>query len=140
MAIKFCNDGSAYRLGSRRELRAWISAAIGEEGFGAGDITYIFCSPDAHLEMNRQYLGHDYHTDVITFDYSDLKGEKIVAGDIFIDPGTVRENAARYGATARGEMLRVLIHGVLHLCGYKDATPAEARRMRAREEYYLAKL
>ncbi len=138
MALRFYNEYSSYRLGEKRRVRSWILAAIEEEGFEAGNITYVFCSPEHHIGINRQYLGHDYNTDVITFDYSDMD-DKAVAGDIFIDPVTVASNAAQYGATAREEMLRVLIHGVLHLCGYKDKTAAEAKRMRAKEDYYLAK-
>lgn len=137
MAVKFYNDGTTYRLADKRRIAAWIKACIAHEKLQAGDITYIFCSREKHLEINRTYLGHDYATDVITFDYSDLPAG-IVSGDIFIDPQTVAENAAQYGATAAQEMRRVLVHGVLHLCGYGDKTPSEQKTMRAKEDGCLA--
>ncbi len=103
-----------------------------------GPVNYIFCSPERHLEINRQFLGHDYRTDVITFDYSDLEGRKTVSGDIFIDPGTVADNAAGLGVAPVVEMRRVLVHGVLHLCGYGDKTLKQQVQMRAKEDFYLA--
>ena len=179
MAIRFYNEDCNYVLKGKRLISTWIRAAIEEEGFATGDISYIFCSPERHIEINRKYLGHDYYTDVITFDYSGAgqdsenvnptqcmvdrpengavetepetknpsTGSKhskdhprlSISGDIFIDPATVASNAAEYGATPREEMLRVLIHGVLHLCGYKDKSETEARIMRKKENYYLAK-
>ncbi len=139
MAISFHNQDCSFRLAEKRRISAWIRSVITEEGFKAGDISYVFCSPERHIEINRQYLNHDYNTDVITFDYSDLGGSGVVSGDIFIDPETVALNAAEYGATAREEMLRVVVHGVLHLCGYKDKSDSEAEQMRAKENYYLAK-
>ena len=102
-----------------------------------GDVSYIFCSAERLLEMNRQFLGHDYYTDVITFDYSDLRGSRTVAGDIFIDVETVADNARLYGADRLTEMRRVVVHGVLHLCGQKDKTPRANRQMHAKEDKYL---
>lgn len=136
MAIKFYNDGSAFRLPRKRDTARWIADSIRSEGFEPGDISYIFCSQEKHLAMNIEYLGHDYQTDVITFDYSDPEAG-IVSGDIFIDPVTVACNAKQFGATREEEMRRVLVHGVLHLCGYKDATPAQQKKMRAKEDLYL---
>jgi len=89
------------------------------------------------LEMNRQYLGHDYFTDVITFDYSDRRGTRIVSGDIFIDVETVRDNARLYGARPLEEMRRVVVHGVLHLCGQGDKTPRTNAQMHRKEDRYL---
>lgn len=111
---------------------------IRAEGYRPGDVSFIFCSQDKHLEINRTYLGHDYQTDVITFDYSDLPAG-MVAGDIFIDPVMVRENARLYGVAAIDEMRRVVIHGVLHLCGYGDKTRAQQKTMRAKEDEWLAR-
>jgi rRNA maturation RNase YbeY len=166
-------------------------------GLRLGAVNFIFCSPERHLEINRQFLGHDYQTDVITFDYSEVasrerEGRKSTArdrevqgrearggasrgssarereaqdgasrdragehreavripdkrsalrisGDIFIDPETVALNAADHLAAPEVEMRRVMVHGVLHLCGYGDKTPKEQRQMRAKEDYYLAK-
>ncbi len=138
MAIRFFNDGSSYRLPGKRATAAWIAEYVCAEGYAPSDISFIFCSQEKHLEINRTYLGHDYQTDVITFDYSNLKAGT-VSGDIFIDPVTVGENARLYGATAIDEMHRVLIHGVLHLCGYGDKTNAEQKIMRAKEDECLAR-
>ncbi len=135
--IGFHNDGSPYRLRGKRAVGRWIAACIEKEGYCSGEISYIFYGPERHLEINRQYLGHDYPTDVITFDYTDPE-TKTVSGDIFIDPATVRGNARRFGQTARREMLRVMVHGVLHLCGYKDKTAGQQAVMRAKEEECLA--
>lgn len=137
MAITFHNDGSGFRLAQKRKVSAWATECIRREGLRAGDIAYVFCSPERHLEINRTYLGHDYHTDVITFDYSDFEAGT-VSGDIFIDPQTVADNAEQYDATADQEMMRVLIHGVLHLCGYGDKTAEEQQAMRAKEDECLA--
>lgn len=87
--------------------------------------------------MNRQFLGHDYYTDVITFDYSDRKGARIVSGDIFIDVETVADNAREYGAAKVTEMRRVVVHGLLHLCGQKDKTPRANAQMHRKEDRYL---
>lgn len=136
MVITFHNDGSSYRLRGKRRVAAWVARCIRDEGFEPGEISFVFCSPQQHLEINRRYLGHDYNTDVITFDYSDLQAG-MVSGEIFVDPATVRSNAAAYGQTAGVEMLRVLIHGVLHLCGYGDSTDSEREIMRAKEDSCL---
>ena len=89
--------------------------------------------------MNIDFIGHDYFTDVITFDYSDRKGSGVVAGDIFIDVETVTDNARIYGATTLHEMRRVVVHGVLHLCGQKDKSPRSEKQMHCKEDKYLAK-
>lgn len=138
MAVKFFNDDSEYRLPRKRVIGLWIAGCVQKEGFRAGDISFVFCSREKHLEMNRTYLGHDYPTDVITFDYSDLR-EGVVSGDVFIDPATVAENAARFGTSPREEMLRVLSHGMLHLCGYRDKTEAEQKVMWAKENECLGR-
>lgn len=132
MPVTFHQAESRFRLRGKRRIAAWVEHCIAAEGLAAGDISFIFCSPEYHLEVNRRYLGHDYRTDVITFDYRD-HGSKTLSGDIFIDPGTVTANARLYHSTAREEMLRVIIHGILHLCGYGDKTPAEQKIMRGKE-------
>ena len=136
MSIRFFNDGTTYRFPRKRAAAAWIAELIRMEGFRHGDISYIFCSPGRHLEINRTWLGHDYPTDVITFDYSDLDAG-MVSGDIFIDPATVAENAVRYGVTREHEMLRVIAHGALHLCGYNDKTAKQQETIRAKEDKAL---
>ncbi len=134
MPITFHNDGTAYRLLHKTIVRGWIERVIKDEGFEAGDIAFVFCSPAKHLDINRTYLGHDYPTDVITFDYTE---PPVVGGDIFIDPRTVADNARLFGVTSRDEMLRVLVHGVLHLCGHNDKTVAQQQAMRSLEDKYL---
>ena len=140
MAVHFYNEGTDYMPTGRVKLNQWVRQTIHNEGFRVGEIGYIFCSSDYHIDINRQYLGHDYHTDVITFDYSDLEGRKVVSGDIFIDPETVADNADLLGTNPEEEQLRVIIHGILHLCGYKDKSDSEAAQMRAKEDFYLARL
>lgn len=135
--IRFYNDGCAYHLPNKRKIAAWIARCIHMHGYEAGELSFIFCSGAKHLEVNRTYLGHDYRTDVITFDYSDL-AQGIVSGDIFIDPQTVRDNAGIYGVPALTEMHRVIIHGVLHLCGFGDKTKSEQSVMRREEDRCLA--
>ncbi len=137
-AIRFYNDDCGYRLAERRKVREWLVAAAEEEGYGITEISYIFCSAQRLLEMNRRFLGHDYYTDVITFDYGDRKAG-YVSGDIFIDVETVADNAAQYGATRREEMLRVIVHGLLHLCGQGDKTPRTNAQMHRKEDKYLQK-
>ncbi len=133
----FYTQGCDYKPAAKRKLSAWVRDTAACEGYAVGDISFVFCSPEYHLEVNRAYLGHDYNTDVITFDYSDLQNERVISGDILIDPSTVRSQAPRWGATESEEMLRVMIHGVLHLCGYGDKSPEEEAVMRGRENHYL---
>ncbi|MBR6814214.1 MAG: rRNA maturation RNase YbeY [Alistipes sp.] len=137
--VRYYNDQTTYRLRDKRKVAAWLKEVAREEGYALGDVTYIFCSSEVHRKMNIDFIGHDYFTDVITFDYSDLKGEGVVSGDIFIDVDTVKDNARIYGATPRREMLRVVVHGLLHLCGQKDKTPRAEKQMHRKEDYYLAK-
>ncbi|MBQ8471565.1 MAG: rRNA maturation RNase YbeY [Alistipes sp.] len=137
MAVHYHTDDCRYRLPEKRRTSAWLREVAAEEGYRLGEVNYIFCSARRLLEMNREVLGHDYFTDIITFDYSDLKGEGIIHGDIYIDVETVRDNARIYGATALEEMRRVVVHGVLHLCGQKDKTPRANRQMHRKEDKYL---
>ena len=120
-----------------RATAAWLRRVAEQEGYTLAEVDYIFCSAERLLEMNRQYLGHDYFTDVITFDYSDRRGTRTVAGDIFIDVETVADNARIYGATTLQEMRRVVVHGLLHLCGQRDKTPRTERQMHRKEDKYL---
>ncbi len=136
--VRYYNDSTTYRLREKRKVAAWLKRVAEEEGYTLGDVTYIFCSSEVHRKMNIDFIGHDYFTDIITFDYSDLKGEGVVSGDIFIDVETVADNARIYGTTARQEMLRVVVHGVLHLCGQKDKTPRAEKQMHRKEDKYLA--
>lgn len=137
MAVHYHTDDCSYRLPQKRLTTAWLRQVAAEEGYTLTEVNYIFCSAARLLEMNRQYLGHDYYTDIITFDYSDRKGAKEIAGDIFIDVETVADNARLYGATRLAEMRRVVVHGVLHLCGQGDKTPRTNRQMHRKEDKYL---
>lgn len=138
MPVHYHTEDCSYRLPQKRLTSGWLRAVAEEEGYALGEVNYIFCSARKLLAMNRQYLGHDYFTDVITFDYSDRRGERIVAGDVFIDVETVADNARRYGATRLQEMRRVVVHGLLHLCGQGDKTPRTNARMHRKEDKYLA--
>jgi rRNA maturation RNase YbeY len=136
MSVKYYNDETDFRLPAKSRKAQWIRRAIEGEGFRSGAVNFIFCGPERHLEMNRTYLGHDWPTDVITFDYT---SDGVVSGDIFIDPVTVEANAAALCVAPEVEMRRVMVHGVLHLCGWGDKTPREQRQMRAKEDFYLRK-
>jgi rRNA maturation RNase YbeY len=138
MAIRYFNDSCSYRLPEKRRTREWLIEVAREEGYKVGEINYIFCSAERHLQINRDFLGHDYYTDIITFDESDLRGEGVINGEIYIDVETVADNAAQFGATRLEEMRRVVVHGVLHLCGQKDKTPRAEREMHRKEDKYLA--
>lgn len=135
--IRYYTDDCSYRLPQKRRTAAWLRAVAESEGYRLGDVAYIFCSARRLLEMNRQFLGHDYFTDVITFDYSDRKTTRVVSGDVFIDVETVADNARQYGATRLQEMRRVVVHGLLHLCGQRDKTPRTNRQMHRKEDEYL---
>lgn len=119
-----------------RKTGRWIRAVAAEYGFVVGNINYIFCSDVRELEVNREFLGHDYYTDVITFDYSTAS---TLNGDIFISLDTVRSNAEMVGVAYEQELLRIIIHGVLHLTGQGDKTPETKVEMTAKEEKALAK-
>lgn len=120
-----------------RKINRWIRAVAAEYGFAVGNINYIFCSDERELAVNREFLGHDYYTDVITFDYSTAQ---TLNGDIFISLDTVRSNAEMVGCRFEDELLRILIHGVLHLTGQGDKTPETKAQMTAKEEKALGKL
>ena len=137
MAVKYYTDDCSYRLPEKRRTAAWLKEVAAAEGYTLGDVNYIFCSAARLLEMNKAFLGHDYFTDIITFDYSDRKGSGVVSGDIFIDVETVADNARLYGATKIEEMRRVVVHGVLHLCGQKDKTSRANAQMHRKEDKYL---
>lgn len=144
MAVHYYTEQCDYILKGKGKTTAWIKQCVVNEGFRQGDVSYIFCNSQRHKQINIEYLGHDYYTDVITFDYGSERvscttGQTIrtVSGDIFIDFQTVALNAAEYGVSASQEMMRVIIHGILHLCGYKDKTPQEEKTMREKENFYL---
>ena len=115
-------------------ISRWIRAVAAEYGFGVGNLNYIFCSDERELEVNRSFLGHDYYTDVITFDYST---PSVISGDIFISLDTVRSNAEQVGAGFEDELRRIIIHGALHLTGQGDKTPETKVQMTDKENRAL---
>ena len=133
--IRFTSQDIEMPALDERRISRWIRAVAAEYGFGVGNINYIFCSDERELEVNRVFLGHDYYTDVITFDYST---PSMLNGDIFISLDTVRTNAGMVGVTFEEELRRILIHGVLHLTGQGDKTPETKAQMTAKEEKALA--
>lgn len=136
--IHFFNQECNYLPTNRLKLRRWIQEVVRREGYEAGEINYVFCSSEYHRQMNRNFLGHDYYTDVITFEDRDSRvGEGIVAGEVYIDVATVEDNADIYNALPVNEMRRVIVHGALHLCGHLDKSPTAARTMRRLENRYL---
>lgn len=135
--ITYNTDGVLMPKIRRRETTAWIRQVAAYYGRKVGEIGYMFVSDEKILEVNREYLGHDYYTDVITFDYDE---GNIVNGDIVISLDTVRTNAVQFGKPYEEELRRVIIHGVLHLCGINDKGPGEREVMEAAENHALSLL
>lgn len=131
MAITFHNQGVTFQLAKKNRHKDWIRRSIEVHRKSAGDLAFIFTSNELLLQMNREYLNHNYFTDVITFNYTDGKR---ISGDIFISVDQVRINAAQYGTHVAQELRRVMIHGVLHLLGFGDDSSGEKRNMRKLEE------
>ena len=123
-------------LSNRNKISFWLNNVIKEEGRQTGELVYVFCKDDYLLEKNIQFLNHNTLTDVITFDYS--KGE-IINGDILISTERVNENSKIYKVNYLTELHRVMVHGLLHLLGYKDKNEKNAKTMREKENYYLNK-
>ena len=133
--ISYDSEGIAMPKIKKRETTAWIKAVVASYKRRLGDIGYMFVDDEKILEVNREYLGHDYYTDVITFDYDE---PGIISGDIVISLDTVRTNAEKFGKTYDEELRRVIIHGILHLCGINDKGPGEREIMEAAENKALA--
>lgn len=119
----------------KRETTAWIRTVAKSYGRRVGEVGYMFVNDDKILEVNREYLGHDYYTDVITFDYDE---DDVVSGDVVISLDTVASNAHLFNKTYEEELYRVIIHGILHLCGINDKGPGEREQMEAAENKALA--
>jgi probable rRNA maturation factor len=118
----------------KRTISAWIKQVVNNNGFKVGDISYIFCSDEKILEVNKEYLQHDYYTDIITFDYTE---ENVINGDIFVSLDTVKSNAEQFSVSFEKELRRVLIHGILHLCGQADKSTSEKAEMTRKEDEAL---
>ncbi len=134
MPIRFFAEDIKSPKIPKRKITNWIKAIAKEYGKNIGEIGYIFCSDKKILEVNNEYLHHDYYTDIITFDYSE---DNIIAGDIFISVDTVKSNSEEYKTKYDDEMARIIIHGILHLCGLKDKEPKEEKQMREAENKAL---
>ena len=135
--FQWISDGVDMPALNLQEIEKWISRVAQDHGRILGPLTYIFCNDDKIIEVNRQFLNHDYYTDIITFDYS--RG-KLISGDMFISLDTVRSNSELVGQTYDAELRRVIIHGVLHLCGINDKGPGEREIMEAGEDKALQML
>lgn len=135
--INFNIETDGFKLKDLRKKKNWLKELAKEEGFKIIELNYIFLSDEQLLEMNVSYLNHDTYTDIITFDNSE-EDDKI-EGDIFISVERVAENALKFKVSTETELIRVLSHGLLHLCGYLDKKPADVKLMREKEEYYLGK-
>ena len=133
--ISFINENVKMPKLDRKALRVWITAvAATYQGRKAGNLNYIFCNDERILEVNREFLGHDYYTDIITFDYSE---PGVVSGDMYISLDTVLTNSDKFRTSYEKELLRVIIHGVLHLCGINDKGRGERAIMEAAENRAL---
>lgn len=136
--ISFFTEGVDYKVKSKQKLREWIAATIKAEGFKRiGELNFVLCSDAYLLEINKEYLNHDTYTDIVTFDSSEE--EDTIAGDIFISVERTAENAVKFGESEADELHRVIIHGVLHLCGYLDKKKEAKELMTAKENEYLGK-
>jgi rRNA maturation RNase YbeY len=136
MAIAYYTEGVKWPSSlKKRQISCWIRDVAARYGKHAGEIAYSLCTDEKILEINRQFLQHDYYTDIITFDYTE--GD-VLSGDLYISLETVRSNSAQFGTACSEELLRVMIHGILHLCGLNDSTEAEQTLMREAENRALA--
>lgn len=132
--ISFHNQTIAFTLKNKLKLKQWIKFISEKEKHAVGTINYVFCNDDELLEINLKHLNHNTLTDIITFDYRE---GNVIHSDIFISIERVKENAAKFKVTFEDELHRVLIHGILHLCGYKDKSKLDAELMRKKENWAL---
>lgn len=129
------NYESDFQLDNENLYEEWIESIIASEGFYLGEISYIFCDDEYLHNINVEYLDHDTLTDIISFDYTE---GKIISGDIFLSVERVRDNAKDFNVEFSTELLRVMCHGILHYCGYKDKTEEDSKLMRSKEEEKMA--
>ncbi len=135
MTIFFNKADKGTALGHRTMLKAFLEKQLYKEGVVVETLQYVFCSDEYLLGINKQYLNHDYYTDIISFDLSEKKKQLIA--DVYISVDRVKENAKTHGVPYVHELLRVIFHGALHFCGYKDKKPTEQKLMRAMEDKWL---
>ena len=130
-----CKDFQ-YRPANKSRIAEWLNKSVHHQKKFIGNISIVFCSDEYLLQINKQYLNHNYFTDIITFDYST---DRKVSGDLFVSVDRLRDNSKQLEITLQLEVRRVLVHGVLHLCGYNDKSTADKKLMTAKEDFYLAR-
>lgn len=135
MAIHLFEEDVTLKIKNKLGIKKWLKETIENEGYKLTELNYIFCSDEYLHQMNVSYLNHDTLTDIITFDNSEVEGK--IIGDIFISTDRVAENAKKFEVEFIDELNRVMVHGALHLVGYKDKKKEEQENMRAKENYYL---
>lgn len=136
MPVEF-NFPEKITLTDRTRLKSFIASVFKKEKKSLGNLSYVFCSDNYLLDINRGFLQHDYYTDIITFDLTEPGAKKIDA-EIYISVDTIRDNARRFNTTITRELHRVIFHGILHLCGYKDKSFKDQALMTQKEDYYLS--
>jgi len=135
MTISFNKADATATLKNRVALKSFIEKRVKKEGLSIESLNYVFCSDKYLLEINKQFLDHNYYTDIISFDLSEVPGQLI--GEVYISVDRVKDNAKTHGATFSEELLRVIFHGALHFCGYKDKKPSDVKKMRHMEDLWL---
>ena len=142
--IKFTHKDIDFKLTHQKDLKLWIANVISSHSLSVGDIVYLFTNDDEVLQVNKEFLGHDYYTDIITFDTSDYFDKKSInnkiSADIVISIDTVKANALEYNASFEEELYRVIIHGILHLIGFDDHSEEDISQMREQENLALNSL
>lgn len=136
MTISFNKADANATLANRVALKSFIEKKVKKEGYSIDSLTYVFCSDKYLLKINKDFLSHDYYTDIISFDLSEVPGQLI--GEVYISVDRVRDNAKTHGTSLKEELHRVIFHGALHFCGYKDKKPSEAKKMREMEDAWLS--
>jgi probable rRNA maturation factor len=135
MTISFNKADASATLSNRVALKSFIEKKVKKEGYTIDSLTYVFCSDKYLLKINKDFLSHDYYTDIISFDLSEIPGQLI--GEVYISVDRVRDNAKTHVTSLNEELHRVIFHGALHFCGYKDKKPADAKKMRQMEDAWL---
>jgi len=136
MTISFNKADANATLANRVALKSFIEKKVKKEGYSIDSLTYVFCSDKYLLKINKDFLSHDYYTDIISFDLSDVPRQLI--GEVYISVDRVKDNAKTHGTSLKEELHRVIFHGALHFCGYKDKKPSDAKKMREMEDRWLA--
>lgn len=135
-SIRFFSEEVDFNLPKKKDTSEWIKQAITKEGYVLGEINFIFCSDNYLLNINQQYLNHNTFTDIVTFD--NRESPEYISGDIFISIERVKENSIKFHSDFTTELRRVIIHGILHLAGYKDKSKADKEAMKQKEDYYIS--